>query len=797
MPTAPPPFEFIQGNERLDWGILVSIDVERLLCNPNVETLQRIVGNLGFSRIHREEVAMFNADHVVHLLRLYQIIVQYVIYSQDCLAKINCGITGRNKELRQQLKEAENNLAEAVASNSELKKTLANANASSQYRKENEAERDAAVRQEVHKFTAGAEGGVATSVAIHVCPFCKEQYHKIESLQSHLRKRHSISPSSPANPPPPSSSVPCGGTSPDSAPSPQATRPRGGVSDRNASNSDEVRVLSGRIEELEKQIEQDRRFTTDNLLRDHHYLVMLLLQSCRGGKGDTPVLPADLPIQWQKLLSSLPEGGSPSTTREDNRYLSAPNACPAPLTVTTLPGATLEASSPPPISSSVQPHVVQQVTTVDPPVVPSAPLPPPVQSAVPSGVAWDSRALPPPSATTVNPTHLSEAPEAARIGNTGNVSRLPFQSVSTTPPPNIATIPVVPDVGALSSAVNEQIRYRQDLYEKELSSLKGDICNLRQEWQEKQHSGAVALTVSPSRATTTPTPVVIAAPTATPHLAVQASDSATAVNNLAKYGPPGAAFIPPKRTPSPQRVSSSSRTLWLSPPPTSSYFPQRIATAAPQQGDVVAPSVREPSLPSTATTGVHGPPPGRVSPPASFRAPATSTVLTSFERVEKERSKSPQEKRQTPEKTSAREHPTSVPAPVIVPSAAPSVATPAVPVLPSPIPLSVVPVQAPSPTAVAPTPSSWAPGYTPVAAVQPPAAVPPVIPSPVSGDSQKQTSHDAPLIAVPKPLSSVEVHKPAVNSIQNKVAATTVVKRFNPAASDTSSSYSYSYSEDK
>lgn len=794
MSAAPPPFEFIQGNERLDWGILVSIDVERLLCNPNVETLQRIVGNLGFSRVHREEVAMFNADHVVHLLRLYQIIVQYVIYSQDCLAKINCGITGRNRELRRQLKEAENNLAEAAANNSDLKKALASANASPLYRKENEAERDAAVRQEAQKISGGTEGGVATSIAIHICPFCKEQYHKIESLQSHLRKRHSISASSPANPPPQSSSAPCSDISPDSAPSPLITRPRGVVADRNASNSDEVRALSRRIEELEKQIEQERRLTTDNLLRDHHYLVMLLLQSCRGGKGDVPVLPSDLPIQWQKLLSSLPEGESPSVTADDSRYFSPSKASPAPPAVPMPPSATLEASPLPP-TSSVQPHAVQQVTNVEPPAVPSGSLPPPVQAAVPSGVTWDSRASPPPSSTTVKPTQLSEAPEAALIGRTENFSRLPFQSVGTTPPPNVATIPVVPDVGALSSAVNEQIRYRQDLYEKELSSLKGDICSLRQEWQEKQHYTAVPITVSSSSATTTP--VVIAAPTATSHLVTQASDSAKAVNNLAKYGPPGAAFIPPKRTPSPQRVSSSSRTLWLSPPPTSSFFPQRIPPGAPAQGDVVAPAVQGMPLPSTVTAGVPGPLPGRMSPPASLRAPAASHILTSFERVERDRSNSPQEKVRSTEKTFPCERLTYVPAPVVVASAAPPVATPAVPALPSSVPVPVVPVQAPSPTAVAPTPSSWAPANTPVTAVLPPAPVPPVIPSPISGDSIKKNGHDALPITVPKQLSSVEVHKPAAYSIQDKVAATSVVKKFNPAASDTSSSYSYSYSEDK
>ncbi|RNE99139.1 hypothetical protein TraAM80_08366, partial [Trypanosoma rangeli] len=171
-------FEFVQGTERLDWGVLVAIDLQRLVKDTNVDTLQRIVENLAFARVTRDEAAMFTPEHILHLFTLCQLVIQYIVCSQECLAKINVRLTERLQEMQHRRDAAEAERERLHEENVIL-------------RKEVKAQRRTLLAYE-YANTAG--GGMSAAVArgaqSYVCSQCGDVYAKKESLQSHMRKRH-------------------------------------------------------------------------------------------------------------------------------------------------------------------------------------------------------------------------------------------------------------------------------------------------------------------------------------------------------------------------------------------------------------------------------------------------------------------------------------------------------------------------------------------------------------------------------------------------------------------------------
>lgn len=169
-------FQFVQGSERLDWGVLVSIDIQRLIKDTNVDTLQRVVENIAFARLTRDEAAMFTPDHFIHLYTLCQLVIQYLVCSQECLAKINVKLNERMQESQQGVDSLKQECDRLNQENSVL-------------RKEVKAQRRTLLAYEYNRA-----GRNATAGSTYICPQCGEMYGKCESLQSHIRKRHMMKP---------------------------------------------------------------------------------------------------------------------------------------------------------------------------------------------------------------------------------------------------------------------------------------------------------------------------------------------------------------------------------------------------------------------------------------------------------------------------------------------------------------------------------------------------------------------------------------------------------------------------
>ncbi|CAG9571226.1 conserved hypothetical protein [Leishmania major strain Friedlin] len=254
---ASPAFEFVQGNERLDWGVLVSIDVERLMKSTTVDTLQRIVENIAFSRVTRDEAALFTPDHILHLFQLCQVVIQYLVYSQEILAEINVKLNDQIEGQQATAQEQEALLQRLSDETNLLKKQV-----KTQRRTLLAYEYNAQAALARGLAGSGAAGAAGVPATLYVCPYCGDEYHKAESMQSHLRKRHNTTAASPSLPvadtatshPPPTAGSQT--VSPAPARGPIAT----------AEASEPLQQLRHRVEQLEKDKEAMERQQRENLL---------------------------------------------------------------------------------------------------------------------------------------------------------------------------------------------------------------------------------------------------------------------------------------------------------------------------------------------------------------------------------------------------------------------------------------------------------------------------------------------------------------------------------------------------
>ncbi|CCW64066.1 unnamed protein product [Phytomonas sp. EM1] len=302
-------FEFVQGNERLDWGVLVAIDLQRLTKDTNVDTLQRIVENLAFSHISRDEAAMFSPDHILHLFKLMQVVIQYLVFSQECLAKLNGRLNDHVGELRGAVDLLEQSKARLLDEREVLKKEV-KAQRRTLLAYEYTAAATSRGRDHLDARRTSATPPGAAPAKSFVCPTCGAAYHKAESLQSHVRKRHG------AGFPRDGAAAPAAGAMPSSA---DASR-----------HEAELRQMQDRLEHLERQLEKERDAASQ---QQRDQMMQLLIQQISNLKDSTNERAKDsqsqpLPPPPPQPLSALPGAASPTPAAMEITGLSPSRALP-------------------------------------------------------------------------------------------------------------------------------------------------------------------------------------------------------------------------------------------------------------------------------------------------------------------------------------------------------------------------------------------------------------------------------------------------------------------------------------
>ncbi|XP_027059683.1 zinc finger protein DZIP1L-like [Pocillopora damicornis] len=164
-------FSFGRRQEKIDWRRLASVDVDRILREMDVKTLQDNIMHVTFSNIEAElgmQAIGFDPNYI-KLFRLAQLIIEYLLHSQQFLS---ANLEAENKTLQESLETTERvkkELDEKKEAYKKLKKEC-------QKQKQWIAEYQLLIR-------AGASGS-------HKCPYCAKSFVSHEYVIAHLSRRH-------------------------------------------------------------------------------------------------------------------------------------------------------------------------------------------------------------------------------------------------------------------------------------------------------------------------------------------------------------------------------------------------------------------------------------------------------------------------------------------------------------------------------------------------------------------------------------------------------------------------------
>ncbi|XP_046842422.1 zinc finger protein DZIP1L-like [Xenia sp. Carnegie-2017] len=163
-------FTFKKRTSKVDWRKLAAVDVSKIARELDFQCLQENIMNITFCDIEAEMDSQFVDSNFVKLFQLAQLIIEYLMHSQQFLqSKI-----GENErvltECTQDLQKKEKEL--------EDKENVVN-----HLKKENRKARKMLADYQLMMRT-GASG-------IHKCPFCPKVFVSHEYLVSHQQRRHS------------------------------------------------------------------------------------------------------------------------------------------------------------------------------------------------------------------------------------------------------------------------------------------------------------------------------------------------------------------------------------------------------------------------------------------------------------------------------------------------------------------------------------------------------------------------------------------------------------------------------
>ena len=99
------PFQFRPRRGKLDWRRLTSLDLDRIQSEVDIEALEPHLDNLAYSHITKEDLHWFSDEDFLHLHRVQQMLVEYLLYVQEHLH-------ARNVSLEQTLAASQAQLAE-------------------------------------------------------------------------------------------------------------------------------------------------------------------------------------------------------------------------------------------------------------------------------------------------------------------------------------------------------------------------------------------------------------------------------------------------------------------------------------------------------------------------------------------------------------------------------------------------------------------------------------------------------------------------------------------------------------
>eukprot|EP00818_Percolomonas_sp_WS_P008911 CAMPEP_0117449676 /NCGR_PEP_ID=MMETSP0759-20121206/8067_1 /TAXON_ID=63605 /ORGANISM="Percolomonas cosmopolitus, Strain WS" /LENGTH=1181 /DNA_ID=CAMNT_0005242157 /DNA_START=616 /DNA_END=4158 /DNA_ORIENTATION=+ len=85
--TSYPEFYFRERFEELDWKTLLKVDIDTLISNNDLDTLEQITKNITFGSVTKRDLKFVSEQDCLHVFQLSQLIIEYLLYVQQYLVE--------------------------------------------------------------------------------------------------------------------------------------------------------------------------------------------------------------------------------------------------------------------------------------------------------------------------------------------------------------------------------------------------------------------------------------------------------------------------------------------------------------------------------------------------------------------------------------------------------------------------------------------------------------------------------------------------------------------------------------
>ncbi|CAH8671520.1 unnamed protein product [Schistosoma bovis] len=164
-----PPILFRKRTEKIDWKRLASIDVNRITKDVDIESLQEILSSVTFCDITNEIDTRYVDNNLIKLFQLAQLLVEYLLYSQDYLTTTIDSLKEENNELHKNCDKLKHQLQEKT-------------------------NRLTATRRECHRrrllLMAQQQLMDSGPQSLHKCIYCPKAFVNASFLATHIHRRH-------------------------------------------------------------------------------------------------------------------------------------------------------------------------------------------------------------------------------------------------------------------------------------------------------------------------------------------------------------------------------------------------------------------------------------------------------------------------------------------------------------------------------------------------------------------------------------------------------------------------------
>ncbi|CAK9206371.1 unnamed protein product [Sphagnum troendelagicum] len=180
---APPPtlksssFVFQKRLSRIDWRTIHAIDVDQVIRDIDIDTLETVLDTIAFGDIQGEDTRNFTEANFVKLFRLSQLMVEYLLHVQELLAihKSELILAGASMQQR-----GEKLRAQCVGQRAALL----------QSRHELKQARKTMKTYEVMLKMQGKCHMQSNTQQVRHCPFCEKMFESSYYLDFHIARRH-------------------------------------------------------------------------------------------------------------------------------------------------------------------------------------------------------------------------------------------------------------------------------------------------------------------------------------------------------------------------------------------------------------------------------------------------------------------------------------------------------------------------------------------------------------------------------------------------------------------------------